>query len=129
MPQCKITKYLKTKFSKLTKLMKDQKGSNIQPLIQNGEIINDCKQKIEQVNDLFVAKATVTGSEDKVPYLPKNDSITSSLSNINTSPIEVSKVLRQLKKSYSSHCGISGKFVNIIAKPISYSLQGNSNSF
>ena len=129
MPQCKITKYLKTKFSKLTKLMKDQKGSNIQPLIQNGEIINDCKQKIEQVNDLFVAKATVAGSEDKVPYLPKNDSITSSLSNINTSPIEVSKVLRQLKKSYSSHCGISGKFVNIIAKPISYSLQGNSNSF
>ena len=122
MPQCKITKYLKTKFSKLTKLMKDQKGSNIQPLIQNGEIINDCKQKIEQVNDLFVAKATVTGSEDKVPYLPKNDSITSSLSNINTSPIEVSKVLRQLKKSNSSHCGISGKFVNIIATPISFSL-------
>ena len=34
----------------------------------------------------------------------------------------MSKVLRQLKKSNSLHCGISGKFINIIAMPISFSL-------
>ena len=87
----------KKKFSILTKLMKNQKNSNIPPLIQNGEVINDSKKKSEQLNDLFVGKATVSGSEDEVPYLAPNDLITSSLSQINTSPIEVSKVLRQLK--------------------------------
>ena len=112
----------KKKFSILTKLMKNQKNSNIPPLIQNGEVINDAKQKSEQLNDLFIAKATVNGPQDDVPFLPQKDSITSNLSNINTSPIEVSKVLRQLKKSNSSHCGISGKFINIIATPISFSL-------
>ena len=112
----------KKKFSILTKLMKNQKNSSIPPLIQNGEVINDAKQKSEQLNDLFIAKATVNGPHDDVPFLPQKDSITSNLSNINTSPIEVSKVLRQLKKSNSSHCGISGKFINIIATPISFSL-------
>ena len=112
----------KKKFSILTKLMKNQKNSSIPPLIQNGEVINDSKLKSEQLNNLFTGKATVNGPQDDVPLLPQNDSITSSLGNINTSPIEVSKVLRQLKKSNSSHCGISGKFINIIATPISFSL-------
>ena len=112
----------KKKFSILTKLMKNQKNSSIPPLIQNGEVINDSKLKSEQLNNLFTGKATVNGPQDDVPLLPQNDSITSSLGNINTSPIEVSKVLRQLKKSNSSHFGISGKFINIIATPISFSL-------
>ena len=89
----------KKKFSILTKLMKNQKNSSIPPLIQNGEVINDSKLKSEQLNNLFTGKATVNGPQDDVPLLPQNDSITSSLGNINTSPIEVSKVLRQLKKS------------------------------
>ena len=88
----------KKKFSILTKLMKNQKNSNIPPLIQNGEVINDSKLKSEQLNDLFVAKATVNCPQDDVPFLAQKDSITSSLSNINNSPIEASKVLRQLKK-------------------------------
>jgi hypothetical protein len=112
----------KKKFSILTKLMKNQKNSSIPPLIQNGEVIDDSKLKSEQFNNLFTGKAIVNGSQDDVPLLPQNESITSSLGNINTSPIEVSKVLRQLKKSNSSHCGISGKFINIIATPISFCL-------
>ena len=41
---------------------------------------------------------------------------------INTSPIEVSKLIRNLKKSHISPCGISGKFLQLISKEISYSL-------
>ena len=88
----------KKKFSILTKLMKNQKVSNIPPLIQNDTVINDPKTKSEHLNNIFVSKASVHGSDDPVPHLDPIDSISSSLSSINTSPIEVSKVLRQLKK-------------------------------
>ena len=46
----------------------------------------------------------------------------SSLENLITSPIEVAKLIRGLKKSHSSHCGISGKFLLLISNQISYSL-------
>ena len=112
----------KKKFSILTKLMKNQKTSTIPPLIQNSLVINDPQDKSELLNYLFVGKATVSGSDDPVPILPINNSVLTSLSSINTSPIEVSKVLRQLKKSNNTHRGISGKFINIIATPILFSL-------
>ena len=112
----------KKKFSILTNLMKNQKSSTIPPLIQNYVVVNDPKEQSELLNNLFVGKATVSGIDDPVPVLPINLSVSTSLSSINTSPIEVSKVLRQLKKSNNSYCGISGKFINIIATPISFSL-------
>ena len=118
----------KKKFSILAKLMKNQKTSNIPPLIQGNTVINDSKIKSEHLNDIFVSKATVQGSEDPVPVLDPIESISSSLSSINTSPIEVSKILRQLKKSNFSHCGISGRFVNIIATPLSFSLSRMFNN-
>ena len=40
---------------------------------------------------------------------------------INTSPIEVAKFIRGLKKSHMSQCGIPGKFLRIISQPVSYS--------
>ena len=64
----------------------------------------------------------------EVPVLDPIESISSSLSSINTSPIEESKILRQLKKSNFSHCGISGRFVNIIATPLSFSLSRMFNN-
>ena len=108
--------------------MKNQKGSNIPPLIQNGHVINDPKSKSEQLNDIFISKATVPGYDDPVPDLEPLNFINSNLSAINTSPIEVSKVLRQLKQSNNSHCGISGKFINLIATPISFSLSRMLNN-
>ena len=102
--------------------MKNQKTSIIPPLLQNGEVINDPKTQSELLNNHFISKATVPGSDDPVPILEPNNNINTPLSVINTSPIEVSKVLRQLKKSNSSHCGMAGKFINIIATPISFSL-------
>ena len=77
----------KKKFSILTKLMKNQKTSNIPPLIQGNTVINDAKIKSEHLNDIFVSKATVQGSEDPVPVLDPIESISSSLSSINTSKI------------------------------------------
>ena len=112
----------KKKFCILTKLMKSQKTSTIPPIIQDSTVINDPKTKSELFNDLFIAKSSLSGSNDPVPILPPNEKVSSSLNSINTSPIEVSKVLRQLKKSSISHCGISGKFINIIATPISFPL-------
>ena len=41
---------------------------------------------------------------------------------LNTSPFEVDKLIRNLKKSHISPCGISGKFLQLIFKEISYSL-------
>ena len=108
--------------------MKNQKTSHIPPLLQNNTVINDPQTKSQHLNDIFVAKASVQGSDDPVPELDPIDSISCSLSSINTSPIEVSKILRQLKKSNFSHCGISGRFINIIATPISFSLSRMFNN-
>ena len=52
---------------------------------------------------------------------PRND-IFSTLSNLNTSPIEVAKIIRNLKKSNSSHCGVPAKFLSFISTPVSFPL-------
>ena len=112
----------KKKFSILLKLMKSQKVSSIPPLLSNNTVINDAQRKSQIFNDLFIAKATVDGLDDPVPDLDPIDSIVESLTGFSTSPIEVSKILRELKKSNSSHCGVPAKFINMIATPISFSL-------
>ena len=112
----------KKKFNILTKLMKNQKTSLIPPIIENDQIINDSQTKSNLFNDLFASKATVSGNDDPVPTLPPRDDILSSLKNINCSPIEISKLIRSLKKSNNSHCGIPGKFLFLIATPISFPL-------
>ena len=60
-------------------------------------------------------------TDDEPPFLEKNNSIPN-LALINTSPIEVAKLIRGLKKSHISPCGISGKFLHLISQPISNSL-------
>ena len=41
---------------------------------------------------------------------------------INTSPIEIARIIRKLKRSYMSYCGIPGKFIHLISTPISFSM-------
>ena len=103
----------KKKFSILLKLMKSQKVSSIPPLLSSNTVINDAQQKSQIFNDIFIAKSTLEGRHDDVPHLDPIDSIFESLTGFSTSPIEVSKILRGLKKSNSSHCGIPGQFVNM----------------
>ena len=78
--------------------MKNQKVSSIPQLIKDDLIVNDPLAKSNILNDIFNAKATVQGNLDPVPILPVNENIRSPLSNLNTSPIEVAKLCRDIKK-------------------------------
>ena len=111
----------KKKFSILTKLLNNQKFSAIPPLLENGTTVNDPKQQSNLLNNFFASKSTVPGSHEEPPNLPDKE-INSYFSQINTSPIQISKIIRNcLKKSHLSHCGIPGKFLTLIATPISFS--------
>ena len=111
----------KKKFCILTKLMNNQKYSSIPPLIENSQTINDPKEKSNILNDFFASKSSVPNPNDEVPLLIKTPNITP-VNVINTSPIEVAKIIRQLKKSPSSYCGIPGKFISFISTPLSFSM-------
>ena len=111
----------KKKFNILQKLMKNNKFVQTPPLIEQGETIHEPKHKSEVFNSFFASKSSVSGHEDDPPYLQKIFGV-SSFQVLNTSPIEVGKIIRGLKKSHSSHCGISGKFLQLISTQISYSL-------
>ena len=58
---------------------------------------------------------------DPAPHLEQIEGIPL-LGSLNTSPFEVAKLIRNIKKSHLSHCGISGKFISLIATPISFSM-------
>ena len=104
----------KKKFSILLRLMKSNKFSGISPLNENNDIIRDPKTKSEIFSQFFASKSRVSGSDDNPPILEKNHSIPN-LTKINTSPIEVGRFIRGLKKSHISPCGISGKFLQLIS--------------
>ena len=111
----------KKKFGILTNLMNNQKFSSIASLIENGELIENSQQKADILNTNFASKSTVHSPNDCVPDLEVRPN-TTDFSVINTSPIEVAKILRSIKKSNMSHCGIPGKFLSLISTPLSFSL-------
>ena len=118
----------KKKFGILKKLMQNQKVSTIPPLIENDVTITDPKKKADILNSHFASKAKVQGNNDEIPFLDKKENIFSELSNINTSPIEISKIIRTLKKSNQSHCGVPAKFLSLIATPVSFALSRMYNN-
>ena len=87
-------------------------------------VLHKCKKfcKSDIFNKFFASKCSVPGAEEPAPDLPPKESIFETLSNFNTSPIEVAKLCRDIKKSNSSHCGIPGKFLSLISTPISFPL-------
>jgi hypothetical protein len=101
--------------------LNNQKYSKIPPLIEEGNTINDSKQKSDIFNKHFANKATVNGPDDNPPTLIKKDVI-EPFAVLNTSPIEVAQIIRELKKSNMSYCGVPGKFLSEIATPISFAL-------
>ena len=109
----------KKKFNILTQLMKNGKFSKTPPLVEGEEIVNDPMTKSNLFNKFFTTKSQVPNPEDIPPHLDPIEGITP-LDCISTSPIEISKVIRDnLKKSLFSNCGIPGKFPGLIATPIS----------
>ena len=111
----------KKKFNILTKLMKNAKFSSIPPLVENDLTIHDPFEKSNLLNSFFASKSTVSCPEECVPKLERFNEIPS-LEYVNTSPIEVAKLIRVMKKSSFSHCGISGMFLNLISKEVSASM-------
>ena len=111
----------KKKFNILIKLMHNEKYCSVPTLIEDNETINDTKTKCDLLNQHFASKSTVPNPNQTVPDL---DPICTKdkLNTINTSPIEVAKLIRLTKKSRKSFCGISGKFLSLIATPVSFSL-------
>ena len=102
--------------------MNNNKFSSIPDLIENGVTVKNSKDKSNVLNEYFTSKATVSQPNDDVPLLPKKPNIPN-VDCINTSPLEVSKIIRDnLKKSNGSYCGIPGKFLGLIATPISFSM-------
>ena len=111
----------KKKFSILIKLMNSQKFSTIPPLIENNKTVNDPGEKSNIFNNHFSSKSTVLNSEDVPPELHRKAG-TQIFDKVNTSPIEVARIIRGIKKSHSSYCGVPGKFLSLIATPISFSM-------
>ena len=101
--------------------MKNNKFINVPPLIENDSTIQDTEQKSNIFNDFFASKASVKNPDDPIPILERMTNV-SSLSVLNTSPIEVAKFARTIKKSQLSECGIPGKFISLISTPISFSM-------
>ena len=93
----------KKKFQILLKLMKNNKFSPTPPLVENDQPINEPKQKSEIFNTLFASKASVKDAFEEPPILQRLQNC-QVLEMINTSPIEVAKFVRSIKKSHSSHC-------------------------
>ena len=118
----------KKKFGILLKLMKNNKVNSTPPLIENENIINDPKEKSNIFNSFFASKSTVPNSNDPAPNLAQKEGI-STLGSLNTSPLEVAKMIRNLKKSNFSHCGLPGKFLGLISTPVSFSMSRLFNNF
>ena len=99
----------KKKFSILFKLMKNNKFTNIQSLIENNSEIHDPLEQSNIFNDFFASKSSVQNPEDPVPFLQRKEGIVP-LNMINTSPIEIARIVRKLKRSHI--CLIVGFLVN-----------------
>ena len=111
----------KTKFSILLKLMKNNKFSNLPTIVENNITVQDPLNQSNIFNKHFAAKSSVHNSDDPVPNLPRREGV-NDLSAINTSPLEIGKIIRNIKISHFSNCGIPGKFIHLILTPVSISM-------
>ena len=94
--------------------MKKNKVSFIPPIIEDDKVITEPEKKSDIFNKFFASKCSVPGADEPAPDLPSKEGIFETLSNFNTSPIEVAKLCRDIKKSNSSH--------NIASTQIHYTL-------
>ena len=102
--------------------MKNYKFSTTPPLIEEENIVNDSREKCNIFNNFFSSKSTVSNFEDPSPNLAPIEGI-NKLEVLNTSPIEVAKIIRLLKKSSFSHCGVPVIFLmNFFPQNLQYQI-------
>ena len=82
--------------------MKNNKFSSIPPLVENDITVQDPLEKSNIFNNFFSAQSTVLNPNDSAPNLPRKEGV-NDLNVLNTSPLEVGKIVRNIKKSYFSH--------------------------
>ena len=100
----------KKKFGLLRKLSKTSKSNVIPPLIENGEIVNDPQVQAEIFNKYFTGKSNVTNPNDEPPTL--DNFITNDVfEHLDTSHWEIGPIIKSLKSSNYSPCGIPSRFI------------------
>ena len=101
------------KFSILKKLTKSTKNASIPPLCDAGKTIDDPVAKANLLNSFFTDKSQVINPNDKPPELDKieTDDI---FENINTSHYEIGPLIKALKSSDFSPCGIPATFIKLL---------------
>ena len=101
--------------------MKNNKHCNIPPIIENDITVQNPTEQSNIFNNFLASKSSVQNPDDPVTNLQRKEGI-SELNFLNTSPFEVAKIIRNIERSYISHCGIPGKFIHLISTPIPFSL-------
>ena len=101
------------KFSILKKLTKTNKNASIPPLSDAGEVIDDPVAKANLFNRFFTEKSQVNRPNDNPPNLEKFET-NDSFENINTSHFEIGPIIKSLKSSNFSPCGLPGTFIKLL---------------
>ena len=115
----------KKKFQILGRVTNTGKNSFIPPLIDKGLVVHKPIEKANLFNDQFAKKATLDGYNDEAPELARLPVI-SELDGLLTSYYEIGPLIRALKTSEYSPCGIPSKFIQMslerlgptVSKPI-----------
>ena len=87
-----------------------------------GRLLLIVKKKKTFKKKKFAQKATVDGNDDQVPPLLRREDILLPIKQFNTSPFELGHLISNIKKSNNSYYGIPGKFLAIVATPVSFQL-------
>ena len=111
------------KFKLLNRLMNTGKNSYIPPIIEDGEVVNDPKEKADIFMKQFEKKSKLPGRLDDAPVLEPKQTI-SILSGFNTSPHEIGPLIKDLKMAEHSPCGIPSKLLKLTYEKAGSKLTG-----
>ena len=100
----------KKKFNLLKKLSRTSKDTSIPPLLENGELVNDPQEQAEIFNKYFTGKSNVRNPNDEPPTL-ENFVTKDVFENLDTNHYELGPIIKSLKSSNHSPCGIPSRFI------------------
>ena len=101
------------KFDLLKKVSSTDLKETIPPLCDGDSIVHGPKEKANLLNMFFCSKSHINGYSDPSPDLEKSDTIPS-LKQFNTSPFEIGPIIKNLKNSNFSPCGVPAAFLKEI---------------
>jgi hypothetical protein len=98
------------KFGILERLTNTGKSACIPPLIDNDTVTHDPKEKSEIFNKHFMSKSKVEGENDEPPKVEQIQT-KSNLSEITTGHFELGPLVKGMKTSEFSPCGLPSKYI------------------